>query len=97
MTTKKDIDKVDNGTAVIINKSLFQWSVGIIITIMIFLLTQTYVFGNWQGNIETRVKTIETQGTDISRANEKKMNTLLHNQRRMMEKLGIAWEDLDVK
>ena len=95
MTDKKKIDRVDNGEAYIVQKKTIQWSV--IATIIIFLFSQALMFGIWKGGLDERILNLEKSGSRVAVKNQILINSLIHNQKRIMEKLNIKWESLGDK
>ncbi len=113
MCSKRVIDDIDNGKAVVLDKRKFQY--GTIITVVIFLLTQAVLFGVWKGTVDSKVDNFEVivnqkmesmrhGGSDVSLENSKKIDAnttridnIIHNLKRLMERQGVRWETLDAK
>ena len=94
MCDKKTIDKIESGEAMIVSKKSFQWGIGLLIGLMIFLLTQSVLFGVWKGGVDEKVHNIEVSGTALSKTNHAILLDIAHNQRVIMNALGLKWESL---
>ena len=94
MCDKKTIDKIESGEAMIVSKKTYQWGIGLFMGLIMFLITQSVLFGVWKGGLDERVHNIEVSGTDLSKRNHSLLLDIMHNQKIMMTAQGLKWESL---
>lgn len=103
MCSKEVVEKIDNGKAIVVSRGAIQWTA--IIAITIFILTQAVLFGIWKGGtdekIEAQIKTsddrftrLEKGGSIIALESQHRLDVVIHNLKRLMEKQGLRWEEL---
>jgi ferric-dicitrate binding protein FerR (iron transport regulator) len=103
MCSQELIKKVDEGKAVVVTKTTIQWAV--IVTVAIFILTNAVMFGMWKGGVDEKLDAhmqsnqerfirLEEGGSKVALETQDKVDVVIHNLKRMMEKQGMKWEEL---
>ena len=99
MCSEETIKRIDKGEVFTVNKKAFQW--GAWITLIVWLAGAVYVFGVWKSgvdneisNVKKDVVTLTSTGSVVAFDNQHRLDTVIHNLKRLMEKDGLRWEEL---
>lgn len=93
MCSQEAINKIDNGEAIVMDKKHLQW--GAIITVVIFIVTQTFLFATWKGAIDKDIEKLKETGSAVAVENSHKLDNVTHNLKRLMEKSNLRWDNLN--
>lgn len=96
MSDKELIEQIEAGKMIAVNKKSIAW--GAVVTLLIFIITQSVLFGIWKGSVDSK---LDENNTSMRRSeieiqklkhNSKIIGRLEHNLIRLLEKNNMAYD-----